>query len=169
MQLLFQVLGVMAGGLLVLVLARSYGLAGRRATGTVAVVAITVGALVGLPNLRDAVATFGEQEANAAAMSPEEKRLVAGASTEMNVAFLSWAEERIGSEETFAVVSGPSIHQQQAVLWTTFQLAPRLALPNPSEADWTLFYEVEPAAYSTPEFSDVQEFESGYAIARYAG
>lgn len=168
MQLVFQVAGALAAGLVILALARTCGLSGSRATGSVAVVSIVVAALLGLPNLRDAIAIFREQHEVDVTLNPLDRRLGAGVTTQMNVSFLVWAEERIAEDETFSVVTGRSLHQQQARQWSLFQLAPRLSLANRNEADWVVFYEVRPAVYASPTFTQVQVYEPGFAIARPA-
>jgi hypothetical protein len=167
MQLLVQVVGALAAGLLVWALARSGGLRGRPAAATVAVLAVVAGALISAPNLRNAIAGFAEQRHANEALSAEQKRVQAGAILEPNEGFLAWTKERIAPTEDFQLVTESSLQSQLASQWVLYQLEPRVGVVKGVPGDWFVFYDVPPASYEAPEFGDLQVYEPRYAIARY--
>jgi hypothetical protein len=171
MLLASQVVGALAGGLLVFFLARAGGLTGRRATAAIAVVAIAVASLLSLPNLRVAIAQFLDQREVNSVLSSEQARLAPGTAAGVDVEFVTWVEDQLEPGESFRLaISHPEEDQAQLHLqWIYFQLASNLAVDRPTEADWIVFYEVPPARYRAPIYRDVEVYEPGYAIARFAG
>ena len=169
MQLLVQVLGAFAAGLLIWVLARNLGLRGRPAAATVAVVAIVAGALLSAPNLRNAIAGFTEARHASETLSAEQKRVVAGAVIEPNEEFIAWTGERMASEEDFQLVTSPSPQGELETQWVSYRLEPRVEVSSPAPGDWVVFYGVAPARYAGPAFGEVEVYEPGYAIARFEG
>jgi hypothetical protein len=166
MQLLVQVLGAFAAGLLVWVLARSLGLRGRQAAATVAVVAIVAGALLAAPGIRNAIAGFTEQRHGNEVFSDEEKRVVAGSFIEPNEEFINWTAERIGPEEEFQLIVPESGQGEQLTQWMSYRLEPRVEVLDAPAGGWVVFYGVSPAVYDRPAFEELQVYEPGFAIAR---
>jgi hypothetical protein len=166
MQLLVQVVGAVAAGLLVWALARSGGLRGRRAVGTVAVIAIVAAALLAPPNLRSAISHFTQQRDFNDSLSTEEKLLQPGAAIESNAGFFTWTKERISPGEDFQIVVGHIAKNPLLFQWAYFELEPRVAVEPASYGGWVVLYDVDPARYENSHYRDVEIYEPGYAIAR---
>jgi len=167
MQLLVQVLGAIAAGLLVWVLARSVGMSGRPAAATVAVVAIVAGALISVPNLRDAIASFAQQRHANETLSGEQKRVLAGSFIEPNQGFLDWAKERIAPGEEFQLILTPSAQSEQLAQWSSYELEPRVGVESVDPGGWVVFYGVPPSTYGPGSgYGEAKVYEPGFAIAR---
>jgi hypothetical protein len=165
--LAYQVAGVLAGGLMVVLLARASHLQGRQAAATVAAVTIAVAALFSVPNLRTAVGTFLDQRQLYGPLTREEEGLAPGVAAGVDVEFVGWADQRLVGK-TFHVLVGESIDEARAGLilqWILFQLAPKLSVLPESAADRVVFYDVAPARYSGLRYRDVEVYQPGYAIA----
>jgi hypothetical protein len=167
MLLASQVAGALAAGLIVVILARSCGLSARRAIATVAVISISVAALLSVPNLRTAVAAFVHQREENSALTAAQKSLQAGTLAEVDVDFLGWARERLPPEESFQLIVGHPARTALVPQWALFQLMPNLAVAAAEPGDWVVFYDVAPARYSTPGYYDLEVYAPGFAIARY--
>ncbi len=85
----------------------------------------------------------------------------------MNVAFLAWAKAQIPDEQTFYPVVGKTASEQPITMqWLLFQLGPHLAVDNPDEADWLVFYESDPARYRSVPLIHTMIYGPGFALAR---
>lgn len=187
MQLLSQVLGALAAGVLVLVVARQAGFEHRRAVGAVALVPIAVAAFLAAPAVRDGVHEFRERHRVNAPLTAEQAEQQPGVAVGVDVAFLDWAEERLPDGDTFhlvigsapdeAFVAGVGTRQATILQWSLFQLAPHLAIEQsdkardlrPGEgrdADWIVLYEYDPADYRGVPLGEVVSYAPGFAIGR---
>jgi hypothetical protein len=166
-QLLSQVAGALLAGTLVLVFTHRCGLRPRQAVGSVAVVPIAVACLLALPGLHDAIVGLLDQRSASLPLSREEKELRAGAAEGMNVAFLAWAKAQLPDEQTFYPVVGKAASEKPITMqWLLFQLGPHLAVDDPSEADWLVFYESNPAQYRSVPLTHTMIYGPGFALAR---
>ncbi len=189
MRLVSEVLGALGAGALVFVVARQLGASFQGAVCAVALVPVTVAALLGVPALRDGGADLLDQRKDNADLTAAEAQLHAGTELGINVAFLTWVKERFGAEDTFHLeigvisdevyVAGVGVRQAAILQWSLFQLAPHLAVEQsdkardlrPGEgrdADWIVFYESDPAAYPVP-LAEVMTYAPSFAIARTSG
>jgi hypothetical protein len=164
MQLLVEVVGALAAGLLVWVLARSLALRGRPAAATVVVVAIVAGALLSAPRVRTAIAEFTVQRHANEAVTTDSRRVATGEYIEANVGFFEWTAERIAPGEEFQLICPSGVVNQ----WASYLLEPRLEVLEASPGDWVIFYESSPDVYESPEFEEVQVYEPGFALGRKA-
>jgi hypothetical protein len=185
--LLSQVLGALAAGALVYVIARQAGVKAQRAVGAVALVPLAAAALIALPALRDGMDSLLDQRKENAPLSSEQAQYQAGSEFGLAVPFLTWVGERLPEEETFHLeigvipeetyVAGVGVRQAAILQWSLFQLAPRLAVEQspkardlePGEghnADWFVFYESEPEDFPAIRFSDEMTYAPGFGMAR---
>jgi hypothetical protein len=169
MQLLVQVVGALAAGLLIWALARSSGLRGRRAVGTIAVIAIVAGALLGPPNLRSAIVNFVHQRDYDESLTDAEAKELPGGAIEADTGFLDWAAERIGPGEQFQLVVGHEGRNPLLSQWALFRLEPREGITIAAPGGWVVLYDVVPSRYKRPIYEEVQVYKPGFAIARAAG
>lgn len=187
MRLLSQVVGALGAGALVLVVASGLGVSARRAVGAIAIVPIAIASLLAIPNLReDAVSLLDRREGNAPLTSAE-AQVKPGVDLGINAAFLTWVEEQFGEGDTFHITIGTipdetyvadvGVRQAAILQWSLFQLAPHLAVEQsdkardirPDEgrnADWIVFYEVDPATYPGGPLGEVRTYAPNFAIAR---
>lgn len=166
MQLASQVAGALAAGALVLVLARQAGARGRQALGTVAIVPVAVAGLLALPSLRDATVSLLDQRKANAALTTGQAQLQGGLGLGVDVAFLGWAGGHFAAGETFHLVVGDSADAATVTQWGLFQLAPHLAVEQPSAANWLVFYDASPAGYPAGMLDDLEVYSPGFAVAR---
>lgn len=187
MRLSSEVLGALFAGALVFLVARQAGLKPRGAVCAVAIVPIAVAALLALPALRDGVQSFRDSHRDNAPLSAEEAQLKPGSSIGMDVAFLSWVDEQLPEGDTFHLQIGEipeevfvddvGLRQAAILQWSLFQLAPHLAVEQSPkahdlepgegrEADWFVFYEVDPAGYSAVPLGEPITYAPNFAIAR---
>jgi hypothetical protein len=185
-RLLSEVLGALAAGALVFLIARQAGISGPRAYAAVAVVPLAVAAVLVLPLLNADRNELEERHRENAAVLPAEAQVKPGAEAGFAVNFFAWAAERIAEDETFHMEVGRvpdevfvdevGVRQGAILQWGMYQLAPRLAVEQspqardiePGEggsADWLVFYEYEPKRYPGP-LGEVLTYAPGFAIAR---
>jgi hypothetical protein len=185
--LLTEILGALVAGALIFIVARELGAEHRRAFGAVSLVAISVAAVLAIPNLRDDVSALLHQRKEFVGLSKAEANVKQGDLYGLNTGFLSWAEERIGEDETFALeigtvpgeetLEGGGILQGTIFSWSTFQFTPRLLVQESvgpdgevvtqegPPADWIVFYQKEPSEYAGT-LGKVISYEPNFAIAR---
>lgn len=175
MRLVSELVGALGAGALVFFVVRQLGIGTRRAFGAVALVPISAAALLAAPALHDAAADLLHQRKANAPLSDAEAQLAPGVAAGMNVAFLSWAKDRMAGEETFhmevgvapgeAVLEGVGEREGLILQWSLFQLAPHLEVEAP-QANWIVFYESDPAEYKAGPLGEVMTYAPGFAIAR---
>jgi hypothetical protein len=165
-QLLVQVAGAFAAGLLVWMVGRSVGLRGRPAAAAVAVVAMVAGALLSAPAMRNAIVSLTDQRHADEMLTDDQKRIAAGALLEPNEGFLAWTQERIAPGEDFLLITPLSPRGELNVQWATYRLEPRVQVAAATPGDWVVFYDVAASRYGAA-FSEVEIYEPGFAIARY--
>lgn len=171
MALLLQVLGVLAGGLAIGVLARGSGIGApsdsRRVVGGVAIVAAVAGALLFWGNVWSIGDAFNRERANQPARSAFEAGTWPGVVGGANVGFLYWAGNQMGPDDTFALVPARARKDTFVNQWSTFQLTPH-RLVSEREADWLVFYDAQPrrVAYDRGQYGPPKVFFTGFAVAR---
>lgn len=162
MLLFLEVLGVLAGAVLLAALA-GQGVSRRSfALGAALVPAALACVLLGAslwPTTRNILA----ERARNAATPPAEAQLAPGRSADVDVEFVEWARERIPPGETIHVLPG----DEEGFQWITYRLLPSLAVDRPEEAEWLVFYDREPddEDYPSEDFDDPERFEEGFAVA----
>lgn len=166
MQLASQVAGALVAGALVLVLARQTGARGQRAVGAIAIVPVAIAGMLALPNLRDATVSLLDQRKANAALTAEQAQLQGGLGLGVDVAFLGWAGGHFAEGDTFHLVVGDSSKTPTVTQWALFQLAPHLAMEQPTVADWLVFYDAGPAGYPAKMLDDLDIYSPGFAVAR---
>ncbi len=103
------------------------------------------------------------------------------------MAFLAWVREQFAKGDTFHLeigripdevyVAGVGVRQAAILQWSLYQLAPHLAVEQsaaardlkPGEglnADWLVFYELNPADHPAGPLSDIRTYAPSFAIAR---
>lgn len=164
MSLLSQVVGVLAAGALVLILLSQAGVRSRHAVGAVALVPIVLAGAFALPMLREAAANLLAQRQTYASLTVGEAQLQGGIAAEVDVAFISWAEEHFSAHDTFHLIVG-SPHVAAVTQWASFQLAPHLVVGR-SDADWLIFYDSRPALYHSNTLHDLDIYSPRFAVAR---
>jgi hypothetical protein len=185
--LLSEIVGALCAGALIFVVARQLGLASPRAFGAVALVAVAVATVLAVPTLRDDISELLHQRKEFVGLSKAEANVKQGDLYGLNTGFLSWVEEQIGEDETFALeigtvpgeetFEGGGILQGTIFSWSTFQLTPRLLVDEAvspdgkvvprkgAPADWIVFYQKEPSEYAG-SLGKVIRYEPNFAIAR---
>ena len=162
MLLFLEVLGVLAGAVLLAALA-GQGVSRRSfALGAALVPAALACVLLGA-SLWPAIRNMIAEAARDAAMAPAEAQLAPGRSADVEVEFVEWARERIPPGATIHVLPG----DEEGFQWVTFRLLPSLAVDRPEEAEWLVFYDREPddEDYPSEDFDDPERFEEGFAVA----
>ena len=165
MLLFLEVLGVLAGAVLLAALA-GRGVSRRSfALGAALVPAALACVLLGAslwPTTRNILA----QRTRDAALAPAAAQLAPGHSADVDVEFVEWARERIPPGATIHVLPG----DEKGFQWVTYRLLPSLAVDRPEEAEWLVFYDHEPdeGDYPLEDFEDPEEFEEGFGVAKRA-
>lgn len=186
MRLVSEVLGALAAGALVLVIARQFVPTVQGGVGAVVLVPLIVAALVATPALEEAAKTLLDQRRENSPLTAEEARLKPGSSIGMNVAFFAWAQSHFAEDDTFHMeigripdevyVGDVGVRQAAILQWGLFQLAPHLAVEQSPlardvragegrRADWIVFYEKDPRDYPAG-LTDVITYAPEFAIAR---
>ena len=163
MQLAIQVAGALAAGGLVLILVRQAGLRGRDSVGAVAVVPVVAACLLALPIYREQISELLDMRKANAALTTQSVTLGNGEGINADVDFLAWAKGHLSDHETFGFVIKDSEDAGSLEQWALFQMAPYVAV-EPSEADWIVLYDVDPAEYA--EFGETDIYQPGFAIMR---
>jgi hypothetical protein len=174
-RLVSEFVGALGAGALVFVVARQLGIETRRAFGAVALVPLSVAALLAAPALHDAAADLLHQRKVNAPLSDAEAQLAPGVAAGMNVAFLAWVKDQMAGEETFhmevgiapgeSVLEGVGEREGLILQWGLFQLAPHLEV-EADQADWIVFYESDPTEHAEGSLGEVMTYAPGFAIAR---
>lgn len=188
MPLLTEILGALAAGTLVVIIALQLGAERRRAFAAVALVAVVVATVLAAPNLREDINSLRTQHSQYAALSSAEAQVQGGVAQGINVEFLAWAREHMKEGETFhleigtvpgeELFGGSGTKQQAAFAWASYQLAPHLSVEQSASihdveegegqnADWIVFYGMDPKEYSG-HLSKVITYAPGFAIGRTA-
>jgi hypothetical protein len=100
-------------------------------------------------------------------LDPNGARLSGGAKLGLNVGFLDWARGLIPEgQDYYLYPSGPGT-DSAVYQWSTYQLTPRLSVVDPGQADWLVFYGVEPPAtdYDRASFDTPVRFAPGFFVA----
>jgi hypothetical protein len=172
--LLTEILGALAAGALVVVVARQLFAETRRALAAVALVVVSVAVVLAAPKLREDINALRTQDDQFAGLSSAEAQVQGGIAQGVDVDFLRWAGEHMKEGETFHLeigdapgenpFGGSGVKQQAAFGWATYQLAPHLSA-EPS--DWIVFYEMDPKEYRG-HLSKVIAYAPKFAIGRTA-
>jgi hypothetical protein len=186
-QLLSEVLGALVAGALIFAAARAAGFGSRPAFAAIALVPLAVAALLAMPALYSGADDLLDARAENAPLAAGEAQLQPGAKLGLAVDFLAWVEERLPQGDTFHLVigsvpdevrvDGVGVRQAAILQWSLFQLAPHLAVEQsekardlePGEgrnADWLVFYEIDPAGYEGAPLGDPMTYAPGFAMAR---
>lgn len=170
MVLVFQVLGFLAGGV---VLARVL------APGTLQSTRFSV-TCVGLVVALVAGVLFWDHVWQIGSGLPESTRtdsLVSPFTAQhepdpgANNAFLEWARKKMlvgsGSQSTYYLEPVTIRENSLLDLWSTYELLPERETAKLDEADWIVFYEASPALIAglSPQFTQISQSSPGYALA----
>lgn len=184
MQLVCELVGAAAAGVLIFVAIRRAGVDSRRAVVAVALVPLAVAPMLAASGFREGVTSLLDTRQADAQLSSADAAVLPGTELGANVGFLAWAQSQFAEGDTFGLeIGGPEDNGPQGEMtmrqvllqqWISFQLAPHLlvqpAVPGElPDADWIVFYEVDPASYEAGRLGKVQVYAPGFAIARGAG
>jgi hypothetical protein len=171
MMLVFQVLGFLAGGVVLarVLAAGSSPLERFPLAGVGLAAALVAGVLFwdhvwqigsGLPGstrTASAVSSFVAQHA---------------ADPGVNNTFLAWARKEMltvtaHDHSTYYLEPATVLKEPELGQWSTYQLLPERATAKLSEADWIVFYGVNPTLTSEQrrQFGGITQFSPGYALA----
>ena len=163
MTLLVQLAGALAAGLVLIVILRQFAPVPIAA---VVVIPVALALIQGPPNLRQALGGFGDVRKEFRPLSAADAAVRGGAPF-ANVDFLAWAGRRIGPQDRFHLIISERTAQLGAAQWAKYQLAPRLAVERPEEADWIVFYDRGPTPdYPVALFDRPRTFAPRYLLAR---
>jgi hypothetical protein len=170
MDLLLQVVGVLAAGLVVSALLRDGSRRPRLDRKAVAIAVAGIGMLLFAGHVIGHLRSFYDERKALAGVTRFEAETAPGADNGQNIAFLKWANQQMAPGDTFAVY--PTDLRQRVdkfipYQWSTFQLTPHRSVA-PADADWLVFYGADPAAesYDRASFPQPTTFSPGYALAR---
>ena len=166
MTLLSQTVGVVAAAV-ALSAVFTGRISRRHVPGAAAAVVVVVLSLLFWANLWRVGKGFEDARAHNSAVRGDAAAVAGGTSLGVDVTFIDWARRRIPGEDTYYVmprgIAGPSDVYQ----WLTYQMFPHLSAESPEDADWLIFYDVEPDdALDRTEFKPAQTFAPRFAIAR---
>lgn len=161
MALLFQVGGVLvAFGVASGLFAKYRGLPDRVGLSVVSVLS-AVACVIAAATLWPAVDGLLQATRADAAISDQSAAVAGSSEAGVNANFLSWAAERIPPYATYYLVSSSDIG-----LWATYQLTPRLQVPDSSHAQWIIVYGVHGKVLpDAGQFGPAFTFAPGYEIA----
>jgi len=170
MELILEVVGVLAGGLaLTRMLARRSPPLKRRPTAAVGLAAAAVAVVLFAYHVYEIGSGLPEPTRAYAAISP----FVAqhAADLRANNAFLEWARNEMAADAThrgtYYLEPATILADAELGQWSTYVLLPERATAKLSEAEWIVFYGVQPSL--TPaqsrQFGSISEFAPGYALA----
>jgi hypothetical protein len=186
--LLTEILGALAAGALVVVIASQLGAELRRAFGAVALVVVAVAVVLAAPKLREDINSLRTQHDQYAPLSSAEAQVQGGVAQGVNTDFLTWAREHMEEGETFhleignvpgeELFEGSGVNQAATFAWASYQLAPYVSVEQSSSlhdleagegrnADWLVFYEMSPKEYEG-KLGEVLTYAPKFAIARTA-
>ena len=134
--------------------------------GSLVAVVTALALVVGAGTLWDSGASLRDA-ASRSTTSPEAEA-AGGRALAMNVEFLAWAQERMDAGETFFMPPAGPGNDVSQYQWATYQLFPSLSVARPEDADWIVFYELEPRSWRAGRrhFGAVETFAPGFALAR---
>jgi len=186
--LLTEILGALAAGALVVVVAHQLGAERRRAFAAVALVVVSIAVVIAAPKMREDINALRTQHGQYAALTSAEAQLQGGVAQGVDVNFLAWAREQMKEGETFhleigtepgeELFGGSGTKQQAAFAWASYQLAPHLSVEQSASiydveegegrnADWIVFYEMDPKEYPG-HLSKVITYAPNFAIGKTA-
>jgi hypothetical protein len=186
--LLTEILGALAAGALVVVIALQLGVEPRRAFATVVLAVVAIAAVLAAPKFREDINALRTQHSQYAALSSAEAQVQGGVAQGVDVEFLGWAREQMKEGETFhleigtvpgeELFGGSGTKQQAAFAWASYQLAPHLMVEQSAsigdveedegqKADWIVFYGMEPKEYPG-HLSKVIRYAPEFAIGKTA-
>jgi hypothetical protein len=169
MSLLFQVVGILAGGIALSALAGA-GPARRipRASAGVALVAAGVASVLFWAHVWDVGKAFRDTHRQNAALTAFDAERAPGSAGGVNVAFLDWARARMSGDDTFHVLPEAARNDAFIYQWMTYQLIPHRFVERADEADWLVFYNTDPGktGYDRRHFGPPVSFGPGLSIAR---
>jgi hypothetical protein len=171
MALVFQVLGVLAGGVILsFVLAR-----GRRPSKRLPMAGVGLaGALVACVLFLYHVYQNGSELPGATAADSAVSSFAAQHAGDPNAfnAFLVWARTEMLADTahelgTYYLEPHSVLEDAELGQWSTYELLPERATSKLSEADWIVFYGVIPTltAEQHRQFGQITAFSPGYALA----
>lgn len=162
MLLFLEVLGVLAGAVLLAALA-GQGVSRRSFALGAALVPTALACVLLGASLWPAIRNIVAEGMRDAALPPAAAQLAPGRSADVEVEFVEWARERIPPGATIHVLPG----DEDGMQWVTFRLLPSLAVDDPEQAEWLVFYDREPDEedYPSEDFDDPERFDDGFAVA----
>jgi hypothetical protein len=141
---------------------------GSAATAAVIAVAMALGGA----NTWSGIQGFHDRSKGSSGIDVASASVAGGAKLGLNTAFLYWARARIPANGTFYLYPAGPASDAATYQWSTYQLAPRLSVDKPDEADWLVFYGVDPAKtdYDSTLFGPPVRYEPKFYLAsRRAG
>jgi hypothetical protein len=163
--LLFQIAGALAAGAALVALIRGLVPSGRSGLAIVAVIPVVVASIVAFGNLKTATRGFYDQRKVNRLVPANEAAVRGGVVGGVDVAFLDWVRRRIGPEDSFHLIVGNEAAHPTAFQWATYQLAPRLAVSDPDDADWIVLYDQGlSAGYPSASFGVPSLYAPRYAL-----
>jgi hypothetical protein len=170
MVLLLQVLGVLAGALVISAFVRGDSRGLRPDPPAIAIVAAIAGCILFWGQAWSVGSELNGERKHLAATRAFDAFVAPGVSQGQNVRFLEWARKRMPRGDTFAIM--PADMWQQADMfipyqWSTYQLSPHRSVA-PQDADWLVFYGTAPEAldYDRRAFDPPVKYGPGFALAR---
>jgi hypothetical protein len=170
MGLILKVVGVLAGGLAVArMLARRSPSLKRRPMAAVGLAAALVAAVLFVYHVYEIGSGLPEATRASAAVTP----FVAQHAGDLNAnnAFLVWAQQVMAAHTThrgtYYLEPETLLANAELGQWSTYVLLPERATTKLGEAEWIVFYGVEPSlsAEQRRQFGSISEFAPGYALA----
>jgi hypothetical protein len=170
MGLILEVVGVLAGGLvLTRMLARRSPPLKRRPMAAAGLAAALVAAVLFAYHVYEIGSGLPEATRTAAVITP----FVAqhAADLQANNEFLEWARNVMAADAThrgtYYLEPGTILANAELGQWSTYVLLPERATSKLDEAEWIVFYGVEPSlnAEQRRQFGAISEFAPGYALA----
>jgi hypothetical protein len=163
--LLFQVLGVIAGG--VALAALLGGGRTRFAPAGVAVVVVGVASLLFWTQVWPAGRALRDARKTNANVSRGDATRAPGSSAGANVGFLDWARGRMKPGETFYLAPAGTASDAFVYQWSTYQLLPHRHVPERG-ADWLVLYNVDPRTvhYDRSRYGRRVTYAPGLAVVR---
>lgn len=169
MTLLAEVVGVLFGGAVIAALLQLAGPpAFIRAVG-VAMVVAAVASVLFFENVWGLSSSFSAAIKANGALSRQAAELAGAMGT--NTGFLSWSRMKIvNGHETPSFWLAPDAARENSVIyqWSTYQLLPARETDLAREANWIVFYGVNPAevAYDHTAFGRLFVYARGFALAQ---
>jgi hypothetical protein len=162
-----QVLGVLAAGLLIAVIARGRLPAARQYAISVAITTAIAASLLFWGHVWSAGKAFNAERKDLADVSSFDSSTSPGANGGVNVQFLAWAKRQMRAGDSFALVPSAARRDPFTYQWSTYQLTPHRQV-SAADADWLVFYGAPPGAvaFDTSRFGKPRSYETDFAVAR---